>query len=96
MTWQSKVVHYQETDLDETSRLILMEHETKGENHGPGFQIPDLTLTQFAVLMKESHAEVGLATIAYQWRKWHGDYTYNATHDFRTGEIIRKYNGPRR
>lgn len=96
MTWKSKVVHYQETDLDETSRLILMDHGDKKRNHGPGFQIPDLTLTDFAKLMKESHPDLGLATIAYQWRKWHGDASYNPSHDFRSGEIIRVFRGPRR
>lgn len=66
----SKRVHYLESDMDETSRLILLDH--KGM----------IDADKFKVLFREQHPGVSLSLIWFQWKKWHGTKEERPTHDY--------------
>ena len=68
-----KRIHYLESDMDETSRLILLDHKQY------------ITADKFRVLFREQHPGVSLATVWFQWKKWHGTDLDRPTHDYVTG-----------
>lgn len=77
--------HYLEQDLDDTARLILLDHREY------------IDLTKFASLMVETHPGIGRFMIDYQWRKWHGDDHIKPTHDYVYGhKFPQEYTGLRK
>jgi len=65
-----RLKHYLEQDLDDTARLILLDHREY------------IDLMKFAAEMQKVHPGVGRFMIDYQWRKWHGDENHKPTHDY--------------
>lgn len=69
-----------ETEMDETSRLILMVADDEGK---------DISVVNFADEFRKAHPDTNIITIMRHWKKWHGNAEQRPTHDFKTGGQIR-------
>lgn len=69
-----------ESEMDETSRLILMVAKDEGK---------EIDLLEFATEFRNAHPNSNIITVMTHWKKWHGSPYEKPTHDFETGERLR-------